>query len=87
MAMLLIPVFALFFLRANCQDVDQYGVSVQDRFESLERLLLNPNSFNAFVEPCPAIFDSISTSITGEQSSAEWTRVSHIKPCIPKHYI
>jgi hypothetical protein len=72
--MLLLPILALVLLGANSQEVDVYGVSLQDKYESLERNLLTPFGLGGLVSPCGVVFDDLPSS--GEQTSAEWIRVS-----------
>jgi hypothetical protein len=74
--MLLFPLLVLFLQGVNSQDVDQYSVSLQDKLESLERNFLLPSGLGDQVDPCGVSPDGGASS--GEQTSAEWTRVSLI---------
>jgi hypothetical protein len=72
--------FALVFLSLvaqlktiHGQALDQWGVSVTQRAESLERLILTTPTLDSLVEPCSKIFDDNPAS--GEQTSAEWIRI------------
>lgn len=73
-----VSVLALFFSQPHAfsgssDALDANGVSLQDRVESLERILLTPFGLDSVVIPCSLIFDD--SSLSGEQTAAEWTRV------------
>jgi hypothetical protein len=62
---------------SNSQAVDQYGISLYDKMEVMERILLSPitsqnHLIAATVNPCTAFAGS---PALGEQSSAEWVRI------------
>lgn len=77
---MLIPLWfsvLLHFSVSNSQTVDQYGISLYDKMEVMERILLAPitntaHLIEATVNPCTAFAGN---PALGEQSSAEWVRI------------
>lgn len=57
----------------HTQALDANGVSLQDRLESIERMILTPGELESIVNPCSLLFDGNPSS--GEQTSAEWVRI------------
>jgi len=79
--MMLLPIFVTlllqFTLLIRCDAVDQYGVSLYDRLEAMERFLLNTDNVVVSVNPC-SFFRTVSpigSPNSGEQTSAEWVRI------------
>jgi hypothetical protein len=74
---ILITLLLQFPVLINCDAVDQYGVSLYNRLEVMERLLLNTDNVAVSVNPCSFFRTSfpVGSANSGEQTSAEWVRI------------
>lgn len=61
------------FGSANAATVDKYGISLQDKMERMERMLLTNTNVEVSVNPCSFFRSGI--PFAGEQTAAEWVRI------------
>jgi hypothetical protein len=74
---ILITLLVQFPVLIRCDAFDEYGVSLYDRLEVMERLLLNIDNVVVSVNPCSFFRTSfpVGSANSGEQTSAEWVRI------------
>jgi hypothetical protein len=73
---MLLPIFITLLLQfsvVTCQAIDQYGISLYDKLEAMERLMLAQAGVDVSVNPCS--FFRTGNLNSGEQTSAEWVRI------------
>jgi len=76
MLLLSLTLFSLFQgLSSQAVSIDANGVSTQEKYEALERSMMFIGGLESLVTPCSS-FTGGSGDISGEQTSAEWIRVS-----------
>lgn len=73
---MLLPVLITLLLQfsaVKCQAVDAYGISLYDKLEVMERMMLAQAGVDVSVNPCSNF--RTGAPILGEVTSAEWVRI------------
>lgn len=74
--MVFVPIFIALLSQfgfTNALTVDKYGISLQDKMERMERMLLAGTNVEVSVNPCS--FFRTGNPNSGEQTAAEWVRI------------